>query len=753
MASYQRQNLHANKKKVSISYVIREKEERLHRAGVNSLQYDHYLDRLYSAGRDSVIRIWGFAADDVDVNSAPGRHVNGYDRSKRSTCIDDCYIQSMEHHTDWVNDINLCCDGRNLISVSNDTTIKVWNAHQGFCLSTLRSHKDYAKCLACARDREIVASAGLDRIIYLWDIQALTMLTATKNTVTTKPLDGCKNSIYSLAINQSGTLVASGSTEKVIRLWDPRSRQKLLKLRGHTDNVRSLLFSKDGSMLLSAGSDGTIRLWSISQQRCVSIIRVHNGGVWALQADESFSTVYSGGKDCKIFMTDLKNTSNTKLVCQEQAPILKMLLVNRVYSMGDKQINKADQSIWVSTTDSAIKNWPLMKADDLSKNDLDSVSGDRESLSDGPAHESPDLVIKGNPAVINYHILNDKRHIITQESDNSIALYDVLTARKIDELHPACADSNVRQIYEDEIKRRSKMVYVPNWFTVDLKIGLLCIHLEESECLSAWVSARDYGLAPHVEGQDPKVNLGCLTLQALLEYWPPTFEGYNNDLKSDQHDPVQENVNLNEYNSLQYIPKSNQYANRRRNLMVMDRNQLDSLGQKVGNQYFSIASHTPIIISEGNQTILRFLAHEACNENEDLFIQEIIPPWVGDIVISKCQPKYTKIPFFLLPHSNSGIKSLRKERLSASDMLQMRKVIEHVCEKMLTNLSEETGAPASESNFKGSNHSNEPRTYTADEVELYCNDQRLDENLDLRTVKHYIWKSGGDLVLHYMPLK
>jgi WD40 repeat protein len=36
----------------------REEKENCHRAGVNSLQYDHALKRLYSAGRDSVIRTW-----------------------------------------------------------------------------------------------------------------------------------------------------------------------------------------------------------------------------------------------------------------------------------------------------------------------------------------------------------------------------------------------------------------------------------------------------------------------------------------------------------------------------------------------------------------------------------------------------------------------------------------------------------------------------------------------------------------------
>ena len=56
-------------------------------------------------------------------------------------------------------------------------------------------------------------------------------------------------------------------------------------------------------------------------------------------------------------------------------------------------------------------------------------------------------------------------------------------------------------------------MYVPNWFTVDLKTGMLTIHLgqDENDCLSALVSARDTGLAPNELEQ--KVNYGGLLLQ------------------------------------------------------------------------------------------------------------------------------------------------------------------------------------------------------------------------------------------------
>ena len=70
------------------------------------------------------------------------------------------------------------------MSASSDTTVKVWDTKKGSCTSTLRTHKDYVRCLAYAPGTETVVSAGLDCAIYLWDISTLLALTATKNTVT-----------------------------------------------------------------------------------------------------------------------------------------------------------------------------------------------------------------------------------------------------------------------------------------------------------------------------------------------------------------------------------------------------------------------------------------------------------------------------------------------------------------------------------------------------------------------------------------
>lgn len=55
-------------------------------------------------------------------------------------------------------------------------------------MSTLRTHKDYVKALAYASQKELVASGGLDRQIFLWDVNTLTALTATNNTVASESI-------------------------------------------------------------------------------------------------------------------------------------------------------------------------------------------------------------------------------------------------------------------------------------------------------------------------------------------------------------------------------------------------------------------------------------------------------------------------------------------------------------------------------------------------------------------------------------
>jgi len=64
-------------------------------------------------------------------------------------------------------------------------------------------------------------------------------------------LRGTKNSIYSLAMNELGTVIIAGSTENILRVWDPRTCQKIVKLRGHTENIRAIAVNREGTMVFN----------------------------------------------------------------------------------------------------------------------------------------------------------------------------------------------------------------------------------------------------------------------------------------------------------------------------------------------------------------------------------------------------------------------------------------------------------------------------------------------------------------------
>lgn len=934
----------STRKKISLSYVIRDEQERYHRSGVNSLQYDPLTGRLYSAGRDSSIRMWnvstnchlskqsralltgsGNALVGGLERSADGCGHNHHSTSHRSSSLsgghlgtaghtlqqlsqqsavpfppgrEDPYLHSMEHHTDWVNDIVLCCEGRNLISASSDTTVKVWNAHKGICMSTLRTHKDYVKTLAYAKDKELVASAGLDRAIYLWDVNTLTQLTMSNNTVTTTSFSGSQDSIYSLAMNQQGSVIVAGNTEKLIRVWDTRTSGQLMKLRGHTDNVRALLVNREGTQCLSAGSDGTIRLWSLGQQRCVATIRAHQEGVWTMQTNEAFTVVYSGGRDRRVVATELRQpVTGQTVICEESAPILKLLLAPPTAAA-----SAVSRHIWVATTDSTIKAWSLSpnsagstggggggdvlydssssisstrtllssssattttaeangtiannvggsgsarakSAGQLGGNSSKSASlklaaapetsslstaatsssssvgtprrrstntnsaintmtttssfsssstkaiengisnmnlegtktetgdGGHHSLppslpptvtssssllpSNSPLNAKPDFVIRGNPSIRTYAVLNDKRYIVTKDTEDNVAIYDVLRCLKTEDLG--------RVDFEAEVKRRFRTVYVPNWFTVDLKMGMLAVHLEESDAYAAWVSAREFGftLANSAAGAgsstgttsgasdsddngsqapppDTKVNLGGLVLQALFEYWPQSYVTLLDSLESvdgssAEHGPAHHTHNgggsalhhphhqHHQQHQQQHQPNSLRSSITSSAGPLPPSHYAPELNGPI-NQYFSVPPHTPIIFSESGtagssgsastgqavgsnqRTLMRIRVMDAKLENDDAMLQDTVPGWIADIVVQRKLPMFNKISFYIFPHPCLELKNTRKEHFSAIDMLQIRKVIEHVYLKICSGVFASAGMvvdPPSSSSVNG----------------------------------------------------
>jgi hypothetical protein len=132
---------------------------------------------------------------------------------------------------------------------------------------------------------------------------ASSVLSPAPSLPTPHTLTGHTNTVYNVTFNRNGNLLASGSADQTVRLWQTTDGSQVRELTGHTDSVRGIAFSPDGRLLASASDDRTIRLWKVGDGSLVRELKGHILSVWsvAFSPDGQLLASASGDRTIRLW--------------------------------------------------------------------------------------------------------------------------------------------------------------------------------------------------------------------------------------------------------------------------------------------------------------------------------------------------------------------------------------------------------------------------------------------------------------------
>nr|XP_045007990.1 apoptotic protease-activating factor 1 isoform X2 [Jaculus jaculus] len=170
-------------------------------------------------------------------------------------------------HTDAVYHACFSEDGQRIASCGADKTLQVFKAETGEKLLEIMAHEDEVLCCAFSTDGRFIATCSVDGKVKIWDSE-------TGKLVHTYDEHSEQVNCCHFTNSSEHLLLATGSSDIFLKLWDLNQKECRNTMFGHTNSVTHCRFSPDDELLASCSADGTLKLWDVrsaNEQKSINV--------------------------------------------------------------------------------------------------------------------------------------------------------------------------------------------------------------------------------------------------------------------------------------------------------------------------------------------------------------------------------------------------------------------------------------------------------------------------------------------------